>query len=83
MTPQEIHHRIVTLADELGEMHMLISDGLPTDSEGFVRPANPDLADALLNHAGRFPGVGDYRVGKKGPFGRFSVELLNGAGEAS
>jgi len=47
MTPQEIHHRIVTLADELGEMHMLISDGLPTDSEGFVRPANPDLADAL------------------------------------
>jgi len=47
MTPQEVHHRIVTLADELQEMHTLISDGLPTDPEGFVKPTNPDLADAL------------------------------------
>jgi len=43
----------------------------------------PTLMAAVLSHAGRFPGVGDYRVGKKGAFGRFSVELLNGSGEAS
>jgi hypothetical protein len=40
----------------------------------------PDLGTILgvLQYAGKFPGVGDYRVGKKGPFGRFTAELLNG-----
>lgn len=39
----------------------------------------PNLMAAVLTQSGRYPGIGDYRVGKKGPFGRFSVELLNGA----
>lgn len=30
----------------------------------------------LLNAAGKFPGVGDYRVGKGGTFGRFRAELI-------
>lgn len=47
MTKDEIHHRIATLADELQEMHDLISDGLPTDPEGFPQPENNDLHDAL------------------------------------
>ena len=28
--------------------------------------------------AGKFPGVGDYRPGTKGPFGRYKVTELNG-----
>jgi hypothetical protein len=47
LSPDQIRQRIVTLADELQEMHTLISDGLPADEEGFVKPTNPDLADAL------------------------------------
>jgi hypothetical protein len=38
----------------------------------------PHLIEAVLSHAGKYPGIGDYRVGKKGPFGRFTVKLLNG-----
>jgi hypothetical protein len=38
----------------------------------------PTLIAGVLKQAGKFPGVGDYRVGKKGPFGRFEAELLNG-----
>jgi hypothetical protein len=40
----------------------------------------PDVGLILgvLQYAGKYPGVGDYRVGKKGPFGRFLAELLNG-----
>jgi hypothetical protein len=41
----------------------------------------PELIVAVLQHAGKFPGVGDYRVGKKGPFGRFEGELLNGVAQ--
>jgi len=43
----------------------------------------PMLIAAVLENAGKTPGVGDYRVGKKGPFGRFTVRLLNGKGEGS
>jgi len=32
----------------------------------------------VLTLAGKTPGIGDYRIGRKGPFGRFTVELLNG-----
>jgi len=39
----------------------------------------PELIASVLENAGKSPGVGDYRVGKKGPFGRFTVELMNGA----
>jgi len=28
--------------------------------------------------SGKFPGVGDYRPGKKGPYGKYTVELLSG-----
>lgn len=41
----------------------------------------PDLIRQVMEYAGKYPGVGDYRVGKKGPFGRFTVKLLNGNGE--
>lgn len=37
---------------------------------------DPNLLLAVLQNAGKSPGVGDYRVGKKGPFGRFLVELI-------
>jgi hypothetical protein len=37
-----------------------------------------ELIAAVLSNAGKYPGVGDYRIGKKGMFGRFNVELLNG-----
>jgi hypothetical protein len=30
-----------------------------------------------LNVAGRVAGVGDYRVNRKGPFGRFTAELID------
>lgn len=43
----------------------------------------PNLILAILQNAGKYPGVGDYRVGKKGPFGRFTVEHLNGKGGKS
>jgi hypothetical protein len=39
----------------------------------------PNLILAVMQNAGKSPGVGDYRVGKKGPFGRFTVELANGS----
>jgi len=35
----------------------------------------PELIAAILDNAGRFPGILDYRIGKKGTFGRFSVCL--------
>ena len=35
----------------------------------------PELIAAILDNAGRFPGILDYRIGKKGAFGRFSVRL--------
>ena len=39
----------------------------------------PELIVAIMQQAGKFPGVLDYRVGKKGPFGRFKAELANGS----
>lgn len=53
MTREEIHSRIVTLAAGLAEAHMHISEGHPADDEGFVQPADPDLAEALkiISHA--------------------------------
>lgn len=39
---------------------------------------DPAFVALILNLAGKFPGVGDYRPGKKGPFGRFHVVSLNG-----
>ena len=35
----------------------------------------PELIAAILDYAGRFPGILDYRIGKKGSFGRFVVRL--------
>jgi hypothetical protein len=39
---------------------------------------DPNLIMAVMAQAGKYPGVLDYRVGKKGPFGRFTAELANG-----
>ena len=36
---------------------------------------DPGLIEQVLNASGKFPGVGDYRVGKKGPFGRYAAEI--------
>ena len=38
----------------------------------------PVLIAPIVNTAGKFPGIGDYRPGKKGPFGRYRVISLNG-----
>jgi hypothetical protein len=46
------------------------------DDEGIA----PAMVAAILHIAGKFPGVGDYRPGKKGPFGRFRVMELDGEG---
>jgi hypothetical protein len=32
----------------------------------------------VLEQSGKYPGILDYRVGKKGPFGRFTVALIDG-----
>lgn len=42
----------------------------------------PNLIAIVMQNAGKYPGVGDYRVGKKGTFGRFKAELLNGKGRS-
>ncbi len=33
----------------------------------------PYLISEIMNQSGKYPGVLDYRVGKKGPFGRYTV----------
>jgi len=38
-----------------------------------------NLILAVIQQSGKFPGVLDYRVGKKGPFGRYTAEFANGA----
>src|SRR6266542_4580137 len=38
----------------------------------------PDVIAKIRAASGKFPGVGDYRPGKKGPYGKYTVELLNG-----
>ena len=47
MTHEKIHSVIVAIAETLQYHHDAISDGHPTDEEGFVKPADPDLRDAL------------------------------------
>jgi hypothetical protein len=47
MTLEEIHACIVRSATQLDEIHTVISADHPTDEEGFVKPEDPDLADAL------------------------------------
>jgi hypothetical protein len=37
---------------------------------------DPAIICEIMQMAGKFPGVLDYRVGKKGPFGRFFVTLI-------
>jgi hypothetical protein len=37
-----------------------------------------EMITPIVHAAGKFPGVGDYRPGKKGPFGRYRVVSLNG-----
>jgi len=40
---------------------------------------DPNLILAVVQQSGKFPGVLDYRVGKKGMFGRYTAEFANGA----
>jgi hypothetical protein len=42
------------------------------------RDIDPKSILDIVMHSGRYPGVLDYRVGKKGAFGRFFAELANG-----
>ncbi len=51
MTPEQVHRRLVTLADELGEQHLVLSEDFPKDAEGFPVLDNSDLADALRSIA--------------------------------
>lgn len=44
------------------------------DTEGI----DPAIIASIIHAAGKFPGVGDYRPGTKGPFGRYQVVELNG-----
>jgi hypothetical protein len=37
---------------------------------------DPDVILQIMQMAGKYPGILDYRVGKKGPFGRFTAELI-------
>lgn len=56
-----------------------ISDwACPVEFEYDEETIDPNLILAIMQQAGKFPGVLDYRVGRKGPFGRFTAELLNG-----
>lgn len=38
----------------------------------------PYLVTEIMNNSGKYPGVLDYRVGKKGPFGRYAVTIIDG-----
>ncbi len=51
MTLEEVHRRLVTVADELGEHHLVLSEDFPKDAEGFPVLDNSDLADALRSIA--------------------------------
>jgi hypothetical protein len=39
---------------------------------------DPPMIALIVKQAGKFPGLLDYRPGKKGPFGRFRLEAVNG-----
>lgn len=39
---------------------------------------DPGLAGLIFRQAGKFPGLLDYRPGKKGPFGRFALTMVDG-----
>lgn len=39
---------------------------------------DPPMIGLIVRQAGKFPGLLDYRPGKKGPFGRFALALVNG-----
>lgn len=48
------------------------------DTEGLPPPDGPLMIANIVHAAGKFPGVGDYRPGTKGPFGRYRVTELDG-----
>jgi hypothetical protein len=39
---------------------------------------DPPMIAMIIRQAGKFPGLLDYRPGKKGPFGRFALATVNG-----
>jgi len=50
----------------------------PIEFEYDDETIDQNLILAVMQQSGRFPGVLDYRVGTKGPFGRYKVEFGNG-----
>lgn len=76
---EEYLKRVVVQGNGIVRSRPLITDWQCTvefeyDSEAVA----PGMIAPILHTAGKFPGVGDYRPGKKGPFGRFMVVSLNG-----
>lgn len=42
-----------------------------------LAPADEELLTEMFNHAGSYPGIGDYRPENSGKFGRFEVKEVN------
>ena len=71
--------RVVVQGNGIVRARPLITDWACTveyeyDSEAIT----PAVIAPIMHTAGKFPGVGDYRPGKKGPFGRFKVVTVDG-----
>jgi hypothetical protein len=50
----------------------------PLEFEYDPETIDENLILAVIQQSGKFPGVLDYRVGKKGPFGRYTAEFSDG-----
>jgi hypothetical protein len=50
----------------------------PLEFEYDEETIDQNLILAVVKQSGKYPGVLDYRVGKKGPFGRFGADFSNG-----
>ena len=47
----------------------------PLEFEFDEQMIDPKLIEAVMASSGKTPGVGDYRIGKKGPFGRYTAVI--------
>jgi hypothetical protein len=50
----------------------------PLEFEYDEEMIDPSIILQIMQASGKTPGVGDYRIGKKGPFGRYTAALANG-----
>ena len=53
----------------------------PLEFEYDEESIDPGIILQIVQASGKTPGVGDYRIGKKGPFGRYTAALANGHDE--